>query len=151
MFGCEHLSPRLVCWYGDDGVSYRYSGVDHVAKGWHTDLLLLRNRLKMQLSAEFNSVLGNYYRDGNDYMGWHSDNEKALGMNPVIASLSLGVTRRFSLQHKTSKQKFKLDLNSGDLLVMAGELQHHWRHALLKSKLITAPRINLTFRRIIQF
>ena len=141
--------PRLVCWYGDEGAVYRYSGVDHAPLRWTTLLLGLKQRIEVFSGARFNSVLCNCYRGGTDSMGWHADKEKELGPNPVIASLSLGATRRFLLRHDKTRETVCLDLDSGSLLLMQGSLQHHWRHCVPKDPHCTASRINLTFRRIL--
>jgi len=141
--------PRLVCWYGDEGAVYRYSGVDHRPLPWHPALLELREAIEARSGWTFNSVLGNWYRDGNDSMGWHADNEKELGANPSIASLSLGATRLFRLRHTRSGDIVDLELADGSLLLMGGALQHHWRHCLPKTRKPVGERINLTYRFII--
>lgn len=148
MFGREILSPRLAAWYGDPGACYTYSGLRNEPLPWLEELAELRERLEAFTGAAFNSVLLNLYRDGGDSMGWHSDDEKELGPNPVIASLSLGVARRFRLRPKKGRRApgVDLDLGRGSLLVMAGETQHHWRHAVPKSAAAAGPRINLTYR-----
>jgi alkylated DNA repair dioxygenase AlkB len=138
--------PRLTAWYGDAG--YRYSGIDNPPQPWLPVLLELRATAERLAGSPFNSVLANLYRDGRDSMGWHSDDERALGRNPVIASLSFGAVRRFRLKHKRRPESIALDLLPGCCLVMAGALQHHWRHALPKTKKPTGPRVNLTFRLI---
>ena len=139
--------PRLTAWYGDAG--YRYSGIDNPPRPWLPLLLELKGVAETLAGARFNSVLLNLYRDGRDGMGWHSDDERSLGPEPVIASLSFGATRRFRLKHKTrTDHVLALDLPSGSCLVMAGSLQHHWRHALPKTARPVGPRVNLTFRLI---
>ena len=140
--------PRLMAWYGDSGTHYRYSGVDHNPLPWTADLLALRTDVEKICEHGFNSVLANLYRDGRDSMGCHADNEKELGQNPVIASISFGDTRLLRFRHLVSGQKLDIDLAHGDLLVMAGELQHYWRHELPKTRQPKQPRINLTFRKI---
>ncbi len=140
--------PRLVCWYGDADAVYRYSGVRHEPLPWTDELLAIRQAIEEKLGLAFNSVLANLYRDGDDSMGWHADKEKELGIDPVIASLSLGEERLFRLRHHKIGQTLDIPLRHGDLLVMAGALQHHWRHCLPKSKTPKRLRINLTFRRI---
>ncbi len=140
--------PRLMAWYGDSEAQYRYSGVDHHPLPWTTDLLALSTDLEAICGQTFNSVLANLYRDGRDSMGCHADNEKELGQNPMIASLSFGDTRLLRFRHQASGRKIDVELANGDLLVMAGELQHHWRHELPKTRRPKQPRINLTFRRI---
>ncbi len=140
--------PRLVCWYADADAVYRYSGVRHEPLPWSEELLAIRQTIEEQLGLSFNSVLANLYRDGNDSMGWHADKEKELGRDPVIASLSLGEERRFRIRHNKTRQILDFPLRHGDLLVMAGALQQHWRHCVPKSRVPKRPRINLTFRRI---
>ena len=153
LFGKTIPQPRLVAWYGDPGASYTYSGLTWEPLNWTEGLRSLKSQVEVSASAMleqaivFNSVLLNLYRDGQDSMGWHSDDEPELGRNPVIASVSLGATRRFALQHKRHKAlKQKLDLSHGSLLVMAGETQHHWRHQVAKTTKCQKPRVNLTFR-----
>lgn len=140
--------PRLMCWYGDAEAEYRYSGVNHRPMPWTPVLQTIRAKVERQCQCSFNSVLANLYRDGNDSMGCHADDEKELGPNPVIASLSLGDERLFKLHHKKTKDKLDIVLGHGDLLVMRGALQHHWMHAAPKTKKLKTPRINLTFREI---
>ncbi|MDI1230223.1 MAG: alpha-ketoglutarate-dependent dioxygenase AlkB [Methylobacter sp.] len=140
--------PRLMCWYGDPGAWYRYSGVNHQPMLWTPALQTIREKVEWQCQCTFNSVLANLYRDGKDSMGCHADDEKQLGKNPVIASLSLGDQRLFKLRHKKSQEKLDIVLGHGDLLVMSGTLQHHWMHSLPKTKKMKMPRINLTFREI---
>ena len=140
--------PRLMCWYGDPGAWYSYSGVNHRPMPWIPALQAIREKVEWQCHCAFNSVLANLYRDGKDSMGCHADDEKQLGKNPVIASLSLGDQRLFKLCHKKSQEKLDIVLGHGDLLVMSGTLQHHWMHALPKTKKMKMPRINLTFREI---
>jgi len=140
--------PRLVCWYGDADAVYRYSGVRHEPLPWSEELLAIRKVLGEKLEITFNSVLANLYRDGNDSMGWHADKEKELGRDSVIASLSFGEQRLFKLRHNKTRQTLDIPLQHGDLLIMAGALQHHWRHCLPKSKVARRRRINLTFRQI---
>ncbi len=140
--------PRLMCWYGDAEVVYRYSGVNHQPLPWTMALQAAREKVEQRCECAFNSVLANLYRNGQDSMGCHADDEKELGPNPVIASLSLGDERLFKLHHKTSKEKLDIVLGHGDLLIMAGEMQHHWLHSVPKTKKTKSPRINLTFRMI---
>lgn len=139
--------PRLTAWYGDAG--YRYSGVDNPPRPWLGLLLELKGTAEALAGSPFNSVLLNLYRDGRDSMGWHSDDERSLGSDPVIASLSFGATRRFRLKHKRHPDLvIALDLPPASCLIMAGALQHHWRHALPKTAKLVEPRVNLTFRLI---
>lgn len=140
--------PRLMAWYGDPGANYRYSGVDHQPLPWTADLQALRQDMQAACGQTFNSVLANLYRDGRDSMGCHADDEKELGPNPLIASLSFGDSRLLRFRHPASGDKLDIELGHGDLLIMAGQLQHHWRHELPKTRRAKQPRINLTFRRI---
>lgn len=150
LFGREHDSPRLSCWIGDPGASYRYSGAHFQPNPWPAMLLPIRERLARQLGVDFNSVLANRYRDGRDAMGWHGDDERELGSAPVIASLSLGAARRFALKHRRlPERKLVLELPPGSLLVMAGPTQQHYRHALPRTTRPVGERINLTFRRVL--
>lgn len=149
IFGQRRQVPRLVAWHGDPGASYRYSGTDHRPEPWTPVLERIRARVGELSGTEFNAVLLNLYRDGRDGMGWHADDEPELGRDPVIASVSLGAPRRFCLRHRRRKDlKLDLDLPQGSLLVMAGPLQHHWVHALPKTRRPVGERINLTFRRV---
>ena len=149
LFGREHASPRLSCWIGDPGTGYRYSGSYFEPHPWPPELARLRERLDTELGIGFNSVLANLYRDGRDCMGWHSDDEAELGLAPVIASVSLGATRRFVLKHRGEPQrKLEIVLPHGSLLVMSGATQRNYRHALPRTAKPVRERINLTFRRI---
>jgi alkylated DNA repair dioxygenase AlkB len=141
------LQPRLLCWYGE--ASYTYSKLTLPATPWPAWLLPLKQQVEQAVGASFNGVLLNYYRDGQDSMGWHSDDEPELGRDPLIASVSLGAARRFTLKHKQQPLKHELSLTAGSLLVMAGHMQHHWLHALPKMARVQDGRINLTFRQII--
>ncbi len=159
LFGREVDSPRLSCWIGDPGASYVYSGTRFEPRPWPSALLPVRSRLRDALGIDFNSVLANLYRDGRDYMGWHSDNEAALGPRPTIASLSLGAARRFVLKRRDAAatpakqgerpRPLDVSLDAGSLLVMGGDTQRHYRHALPRTAKLVGPRINLTFRRIL--
>ncbi|HEY0659804.1 MAG TPA: alpha-ketoglutarate-dependent dioxygenase AlkB [Lysobacter sp.] len=150
LFGREHASPRLSCWIGDPDASYRYSGMRFEPRPWPAALASIRRRLRDELGIDFNSALANRYRDGRDAMGWHSDSEPELGPMPVIASLSLGATRRFVLKHRVQPElKFALDLPHGSLLLMRGDTQRYYRHALPRTTRPVGERINLTFRRIL--
>ncbi|MDG9924852.1 MULTISPECIES: alpha-ketoglutarate-dependent dioxygenase AlkB [unclassified Pseudomonas] len=141
--------PRLLAWYGDPEASYRYSGLVHQPLPWTPLLSEIRRRVEEAAGQPLNGVLLNYYRDGNDSMGWHSDDEPELGRNPLVASLNLGGPRRFDLRRKGSGRiEHSLQLASGSLLVMAGATQHHWQHQVAKTRKPVAPRINLTFRLI---
>jgi len=139
-----------MCWYGDPDAYYHYSGVTHQPIPWTIELLAVRSKIEQCCQCVFNSVLANLYRNGNDSMGCHADDEKELGVNPVIASLSFGDSRLFKLHHKKRKETLDIQLEHGDLLIMSGSLQHHWVHCLPKTKQFKKPRINLTFRRILK-
>ena len=147
VFGRWHPIPRLQAWYGDPSAIYGYSGKPLTPTPWHPELSQLRDELA-RYGIRSNAVLANLYRDGNDKVGWHSDNEKELGRHPVIASISLGSTRTFQLKHKRTNERIDLELESGSLLLMAGTLQANWLHALPPRKRITESRINLTYRMV---
>ena len=140
--------PRLSAWHGDADAIYGYSGKRYTPAAWTPALTTLRTLVQDASGARFNSVLANLYRDGNDSMGWHSDDEPELGARPVIAALSLGAERRFLLRHRRRKAVpgIALDLAHGSLLLMAGETQANWRHSLPKTRRAVGPRISLTFR-----
>jgi alkylated DNA repair dioxygenase AlkB len=148
-----HLQPRLTAWHGEPDTDYSYSGIKLTAKPWTNTLLKIKNDISLVTGRQFNSVLLNLYRNQNDSMGWHSDDEPTLGRDPVIASLSLGATRTFKLKHKTKPEQktLSIDLAHGSLLVMAGSTQHHWQHSIAKQSRTIGPRINLTFRQITSF
>lgn len=141
--------PRLTAWYADAGLTYTYSGVTHQALPWTPTLREIRQRVESAAAADFNSLLLNLYRDGQDSVGFHADDEPELGYNPVIASVSFGAVRDFVLKHKKARDKVTLSLAHGSLLVMAGTCQHHWIHSLPKRAGPIGERINLTFRKII--
>lgn len=151
LFGKRHRVPRLTAFYGDEGVTYRYSGVTHRATGWPSTLQTLGARIDTLLQSRFNTVLLNWYRDGSDTMGFHADDERSLGLNPVIASVSLGASRRFVIKPRdpTKKNRRELVLPGGSLLVMAGAFQREWLHAVPAEKGVSAGRINLTFRQVL--
>jgi alkylated DNA repair dioxygenase AlkB len=140
--------PRLTAYHADEGVIYRYSGVTHESRPWTPLLADLKKQIEAISEHSFNSLLLNFYRDGQDSIGWHSDDEPELGTNPVVASVSLGGERQFVLRHKTTRQKKSFVLASGSLLVMGGSCQHHWQHSVPKTDEPVPPRINLTFRSI---
>jgi alkylated DNA repair dioxygenase AlkB len=149
LFGRAIDSPRLSCWIGDAGASYVYSGSRFEPRPWPVALSALREEVSQAAGANFNSVLANLYRDGGDSMGWHSDNEPELGTRPVIASLSLGAVRRFAFKPRHGDGKpLVLSLPHGSLLLMRGDTQKNYRHALPKTAKPVGERINLTFRRI---
>ena len=144
VWGKRYLQPRLTAWHGE--AAYAYSGLTLAPLPFTPLQQTLRETVEAVSGRRFNSVLLNYYRDGRDSMGMHSDNEPELGPNPAIASVSFGATRTFVLQHKTSKERIRIALTDGSLLLMAGSLQHHWVHGINKIFRIIGPRVNLTFR-----
>ena len=149
IFGAQRAVPRLVAWHGDPGARYTYSGTLHEPLPWTEALERVRHRVLELTGEAFNAVLLNLYRDGRDGMGWHSDDEPELGPAPVIASVSLGAARRFCLRHKGHKDlKVDLTLEHGSLLLMAGQTQRRWVHALPKTSRPVGERINLTFRQV---
>jgi alkylated DNA repair dioxygenase AlkB len=146
VFGKRHLQPRLTAWHGD--AAYTYSGLTLAPLPFSPLLQAIRSVVESVTGHRYNSVLLNYYRDGRDSMGMHSDDEPELGPTPAIASLSFGATRTFILRHKQTGQTVKLDLHDGSLLLMAGALQRNWLHGINKTARPVAPRLNLTFRYI---
>lgn len=144
------MFPRLTAWYADPGVTYSYSGVTHQVVAWTPELLEVRQRAETAAGTTWNSLLLNYYRDGQDSIGFHADDEPELSTNPIIGSISLGAERRFVLKHPASGEKLEFALPHGSLLVMGGTSQHHWRHGIPKTRKPVGPRINLTFRRILR-
>ena len=148
LFGRQQPAPRLSCWIGDRAARYHYSGVTRLPGAWTPALAAVRACLRDALEIDFNSVLANLYRDGRDAMGWHADNERELGPAPVIASVSLGATRRFVLKHRGGTPRLALDLPPGSLLLMQGATQSNYRHALPRTARAVGPRINLTFRQV---
>jgi alkylated DNA repair dioxygenase AlkB len=151
LFGKTVAIPRFSAWYGENDVAYTYSGLTLKAKPWNESLLSIKNKIEAFAGEHYNSVLLNWYRNGMDSMGWHADDEKELGENPIIASLNFGATRQFVLRSKANKNsKIKFNLSNGSLLIMKGALQHHWQHSIPKATTIKDGRINLTFRKIVQ-
>ena len=150
IFGNTVLEPRLSTWHNELGEGYKYSGVMRRAQPFSEILSDIRNRCAEVTNATFNSVLVNFYRNGQDGLGWHSDNEACNGPEPTIASVSLGATRRFDMRHRKTGETIKIQLESGSLLVMAGKSQQCWVHQVAKTKRVHEPRINLTFRCIIE-
>jgi alkylated DNA repair dioxygenase AlkB len=147
MYGKTVYLPRYSAWYGDSDKPYTYSGLTLQPNPWNKGLLYIKNKIQEIAAVEFNSVLMNWYRDGEDYLGWHTDAEKELGKNPVIGSVNFGETRRFLLRRNDDNaQKIELPLKHGTLLIMSGELQHFWQHSVPKQKKVKHTRFNLTFR-----
>jgi len=152
LYGKKSLVPRLEAWYGDRGKSYSYSGIKMYPTPWIEEILEIKRAIEKHTQNTFNSVLINYYRNGKDRVAWHSDDEKELGQNPVIGSVSFGAERKFKLRHKNHKQnglKTEIKLKHGSLLMMKGETQHHWMHEIPRTSRLIGPRINLTFRYIL--
>jgi alkylated DNA repair dioxygenase AlkB len=148
IFGKRITTKRKVAWYGDSEYLYTYSNTTKRALAWTKELSELKQIVEELAVIKFNSCLLNLYHNGNEGMGWHSDDEKPLGKKNTIASLSFGAERKFSFKHKQTKQIVSLVLEDGSLLIMKGATQSNWLHSLPKSKNITQPRINLTFRTI---
>lgn len=150
MFGRRVPVPRQIAWHGDPRARYTYSRTVHEPLPWTPELTTIRNRVTELTGSACNAVLLNLYRDGRDGMGWHADDEPELGPNPVIASVSLGATRRFCLRHRRRKAlRIELPLAHGSVLCMSGATQHHWVHALPKTSARVGERINLTFRFVV--
>lgn len=150
LFGREVPSPRLSCWIGDADASYTYSRMRYQPRPWPEALRSIRARLRGVLGVDCNGVLANFYRDGRDGMGWHADDEPEIDPRVPIASLSLGVPRRFALRRRDDHgQRLSIELGHGSLLLMDASLQQRWQHALPKTARAIGPRINLTFRRIV--
>ena len=157
LFGKTHVTTRQIVWMGDEGMSYHYSGHSRQAITWTQSIFYLKRHIEKELSAigidvKFNSCLLNYYPSEADGMGYHADDEKELGQQPVIAALSLGATRKFVFKHKTLRYqdkpvKVEIHLESGQLIVMHGDTQSHWKHTITKTTTVNEGRISLTFRR----
>jgi len=147
VFGKTHLQPRLTALFAENSNTYSYSNITMHPKPFSKALLDIKLKVENITNSSFTTCLANYYRDGNDSNGWHADNEKELGTNPIIASVSFGGVRRFNLKHRFEKTlTSKLELENGSLLLMQGKTQHFWLHQIPKTKKKVAPRINLTFR-----
>ena len=151
IFGKIHKIPRLQAWYSDPGINYSYSGKVLNQNIWNKELLEIKILIESVCNCTFNSVLANLYRNGSDSMGLHADDEKELGLRPLIASLSLGEEREITFKHKYDDVSLKIPQHHGQLLVMYGDTQTHWKHEIKKTKKIKKPRINLTFRNIISY
>ncbi|ANW95159.1 DNA methylase [Wenyingzhuangia fucanilytica] len=149
VFGKHIITDRKVALYGDTDFLYKYSNTTKKALPWTKELLNLKKLAEEKCDISFNACLLNLYHNGHESMGWHSDNEKTLGNQPVIASISLGADRKFSFKHKITKQTISLVLEKGSLLIMKGDTQTNWLHKLPPSTIIKSPRINLTFRNIV--
>ena len=154
LFGKTHVTTRQIVWMGDDGLSYHYSGHLRQTVAWTVSVLQLKQVVEKQLASigidvTFNSCLLNYYPTGSEGMGYHADDERELGEQPIIAALSLGATRKFVLKHKKTQDKVELYLESGQLIVMRGDTQRYWKHTITKTKTVSEGRISLTFRRVL--
>ena len=171
LFGKTHVTKRQIVWMGDAGLSYRYAGHTHQATDWHPLVFhvkqIIEDKIRTlgiaghthslsdkELPAYFNACLLNYYPSGSEGMGYHADDEKELGAQPLIAALSLGATRKMLFRHKSATQKNSSDkvdlyLSSGQLIVMAGVTQQYWKHSIAKTAKVSAGRISLTFRRML--
>lgn len=149
IFGKHIVTARKVAWYGDSDFSYTYSGTTKQARAWTPELAGLKTLVEKLTGTVFNSCLLNLYHDGNEGMAWHSDDEKSLGKDSTIASVSFGAEREFRLKHKRTDDKVSVLLESGSLLVMKDATQTHWLHCIPKSKKILTPRVNLTFRTMV--
>jgi len=149
IFGEKIITKRKVAWYGERPFEYTYSNTTKMALPWTEELLVLKEMVESKTGESFNSCLLNLYHNGEEGMAWHSDGEKDLKKDGAIASLSFGAERKFAFKHKTTKQKIDIILEQGSLLVMKGSTQTHWLHRLPPTKLVATPRVNLTFRTIV--
>jgi len=148
MFGKEIITKRKVAFYSDPLIAYTYSSKTKIGLPWKDPLIILKNIVESLTKQTYNACLLNLYHNGDEAMGWHSDNEKEIIANSTIASLSIGASRKFSFKHKVTKETISIQLGNGSLLEMKGTIQSHWLHTLPKSKKITESRINLTFRQM---
>jgi alkylated DNA repair dioxygenase AlkB len=142
--------PRLNAWFADEGPRYSYSGLSHLGAGWLPELGEIKSQVEVASEAAYNSLLLNLYRDGRDSIGFHTDAEPELGLNPIVATVSFGAEREFVLKHKATREVLRYHLASGSLLVMGGTSQHHWLHGVPKTEGAVGARISLTFRRIVR-
>jgi alkylated DNA repair dioxygenase AlkB len=149
LYGQVHNLPRQTAWYGDPEKTYIYSGIKVHSLPWIEPLLKVKTKIEQVSGTRFNSVLLNRYRNGSDSVSWHADDERELGKNPIIGSVSLGEARPFQMKHKSKNEKTKIVLEHGSFLLMSGPTQHNWLHQVPKSKKAMSERINLTFRRIV--
>ena len=150
LYGKEINLPRKTAWYGDENKSYTFSGIHLDPQPWTPVLLQIKEKIEQIADTSFNSVLLNLYRHGQDSISWHTDAERELGENPIIGSVSFGGSRRFMFRHRNDKnEKAEVALTHGSFLLMAGETQHFWQHQIPKTAKQVAPRINLTFRTIV--
>lgn len=155
LFGKTHITARQIVWMGEDATVYQYSGHHRRAIAWsesvfHVKQLVEDKLAKIGVMVDFNTCLLNHYPSGAEGMGYHADDEPELGAQPIIASVSLGVERKFVLKHKNSKTKVELLLQSGQLIVMRGDTQRYWKHTITKTKTVKQGRISLTFRQMLR-
>jgi alkylated DNA repair dioxygenase AlkB len=148
MFGKEITTKRKVAFYADHGIEYTYSNKTKKGLIWNSTLLKVKEAIEQRTNVKYNACLLNLYHNGNEGMGWHSDDENEIIPNSSIASISLGAERKFSFKHKTTKETFSILLENGSLLEMKGTIQSNWWHAMPKTKKVLTPRINLTFRQM---
>ncbi len=151
MYGKKIITKRKVGWYADGGISYKYSNTIKNALPFTNELLEIKKVVETSSGNTFNACLLNLYHNGNEGMGWHSDNEKEIEENSCIASISFGAERKFMLKHRITKETVTIILENGSLLSMEGSTQKNWLHQLPKSTKISSPRINLTFRKMIVY
>ena len=149
IFGKEIITKRKVAFLGDEGISYKYSGKNKIAEKWLKFILEIKSTVEQISGEKFNACLLNYYHNGSEAMSWHSDNEKEILKHSAIASVSFGAERKFGFKHNFSKEEISLMLENGSLLIMKDETQIYWKHKLYTNAKITEPRINLTFRTIV--
>lgn len=149
MYGKNIAFPRLTAWYGNNEKPYFFSGITLSRIPWNEEIIAIKNKIEPESKVVFNSILLNKYRSGSDSISWHTDAEKELGKNPIIASAKVGETRKFQLRHSIIKEKLEIELKYGSLLIMQGELQDFWQHQVPKSTKPLKKRINLTFRVIL--
>ena len=149
IFGKEIITKRKVAFLGDEGISYKYSGKTKIAEKWLKFILEIKSTVEQISGEKFNACLLNYYHNGSEAMSWHSDNEKEILKHSAIASVSFGAERKFGFKHNFSKEEISLKLENGSLLIMKDETQIYWKHKLYTNAKITEPRINLTFRTIV--
>ncbi|WP_395057255.1 alpha-ketoglutarate-dependent dioxygenase AlkB family protein [Flavobacterium sp.] len=146
VFGKKHAQPRLTALFGNEGKPYGYSNIVMQPHPWTPLIVFIKEEIEQICNENFTTVLLNNYRNGQDSNGWHADNEKELGRNPIIASVSFGAERVFQLKHNKLELKQNIVLQHGSLLIMKGSTQHFWKHQIPKTKKEIDPRINLTFR-----
>ncbi|MEZ7526478.1 alpha-ketoglutarate-dependent dioxygenase AlkB family protein [Cloacibacterium normanense] len=149
IFGKDIITKRKVAFLGDEGISYKYSGKNKIAENWLKFILEIKSTVEQISGEKFNACLLNYYHNGSEAMSWHSDNEKEILKHSAIASVSFGAERKFGFKHNFSKEEIFLMLENGSLLIMKDETQIYWKHKLYTNAKITEPRINLTFRTIV--